>query len=106
MKTFPVPTRAQVSARSQAQVDPLSPPLRVATQRLLQHVARELVNEARVLGQRDELVRADGAQCRVRPAGQGLDTGHGAGGRLHLGLVGDPDGPAREGFPQRASRSG
>ena len=60
-------------------------------QRLLEHVRGERADQAGLLGDRHELGRADEAEPRVLPAGQGLDADDGAGRELGLGLEVEDD---------------
>ena len=60
-------------------------------QRLLQHLATHLMNQAQVLGHRDEYPRGHPAVFRIVPARKGLHRGRPAGCGVHHRLVVDLD---------------
>ena len=60
--------------------------LRRIAQGFVQHVTRDLVDEAGMLGQWNEFLRPYRTQRGMRPTQQCLDVGHARAGHVHLGL--------------------
>ena len=78
-------------------------PLRYRFQRRPQHPAAEFQNDARLFGNRDEVVRHNEPAGGVLPADERLHSGHPAGGKVHYGLVVQEQLVASDSLPQFGS---